>query len=87
MTETQTEVPMISTNEASRRMGITVRTLYRFINEGMITGYRIGRNIRLKESDIDAYLETARIEAGSLGHLHGNFTRKAPPPKPADETG
>ena len=60
----------LSTQEAARRLGITSRTLYRFIDEGAVPAYKLGRVLRLKAEDIDAYLETVRIKPGELRHLY-----------------
>lgn len=60
----------LSTTDVRDRLGITLRTLYRLINEGQIPAYKIGRVIRMKEEDIDAFLERSRIEPGSLEHLY-----------------
>lgn len=59
----------MGTQEAARYLGITPRTLYRFINDGQVPAYKMGRVIRLKESDLDAFIEHAKIEPGSLEHL------------------
>lgn len=60
----------LSTAEAARRLGITPRTLYRFIDEGQLPAYRFGRVIRLKEQEVDAYIEVCRIQPGTLEHLY-----------------
>jgi excisionase family DNA binding protein len=60
----------LSTKEASDRLGITLRSLYRFIDEGELDAYRFGRVIRLKEADLDRFIESCRIPPGSLEHLH-----------------
>lgn len=59
-----------STAEAAKALGITPRTLYRFINEGQLPAYRFGRVIRLKTAEVDAFVETCRIEPGTLEHLY-----------------
>jgi excisionase family DNA binding protein len=51
-------------------IGITPRTLYRFMNEGQLAGYRFGRVIRLKATDIDEFIESSRISPGELDHLY-----------------
>ena len=66
----QDEITWLSTAAAAKLIGITPRTLYRFIDEGDLVGYRFGRVIRLKESDVDAYIETCRIEPGTMAHLY-----------------
>lgn len=54
---------------------MTLRTLYRFIDEGQLTAYKMGRVIRVQESDIEAFIERMRIVPGTLEHLY-------PEPKP-----
>ena len=60
----------MSTAEAARRLGITPRTLYRFIDEGQLPAYRFGRVIRLKKDEVDSFVESCRIEPGTLEHLY-----------------
>ncbi len=60
----------MGTREASERLGVTLRTLYRFIDEGQLAAYKFGRVIRIKESDVDEFIEAARIAPGSLEHLY-----------------
>ena len=66
----QDEITWLSTGEAAKRLGITTRTLYRFLDEGELPGYRFGRVIRLQQTDVDAYIEKCRIEPGSMAHLY-----------------
>ncbi len=70
-------IQWLSTKEGSSRLGITLRTLYRFIDEGQLPAYKFGRVIRLKESDLQQFVDRSRIEPGSLEHLY-------PEPKRAD---
>ena len=63
-------ISWLSTKEAAERLGVTLRSLYRFIDEGGLTAYKFGRVIRLKESDVDAFIEASRIAPGSLEHLY-----------------
>ena len=65
-----TPIQWLSTAEAAKYLGITPRTLYRFIDEGQIAGYRFGRVIRLKQDDVDRFIEASRIEPGTLEHLY-----------------
>lgn len=60
----------MSTKEASERLGVTLRTLYRFLDEGQVPGYKFGRVIRLKEADVEGFIEASRIPPGSLEHLY-----------------
>ncbi len=60
----------MSTRTASERLGVTLRTLYRFIDEGQLAAYKFGRVIRIKETDVENFIEAARIAPGSLEHLY-----------------
>lgn len=64
------EILWLSTAEAAKRLGVTPRTLYRFIDEGQLPAYRFGRVIRLKQSEVDAFIDACRIEPGTLEHLY-----------------
>jgi excisionase family DNA binding protein len=65
-----TEIEWLSTQQAARRLGVTPRTLYRFIDQGELAAYRMGRVIRLKAVDVDNFLEARRIQPGTLEHLY-----------------
>ena len=60
----------MSTRTASERLGVTLRTLYRFIDEGLVPAYRFGRVIRLQRREVDAFIERSRIQPGTLEHLY-----------------
>ena len=75
VSEPDRSIHWLSTKEACERLGITLRTLYRFMDEGRVPAYKFGRVIRLQESDVDAFIEASRIAPGSLQHLY-------PEPKP-----
>lgn len=64
------DIEWVNTDEAARRLGITTRTLYRFIDQGQLPAYRFGRVFRLKLSDIETFIEGSRIEPGTLKHLY-----------------
>ena len=64
----------MGTPQAAEYLGISVRTLYRLIDQGRIPAYAIGRVYRVKRDDLDAFLESARVEPGTLGHLAGSRT-------------
>jgi excisionase family DNA binding protein len=60
----------MGTPDAAEYLGITLRTLYRFIDEGSLPAYKFGRVIRVKHADVDAFVESNRVQPGSLGHLY-----------------
>ncbi len=64
------EIVWLSTLKAANRMGITTRTLYRFIDRGDLPAYRFGRVIRLQLADIDRFVKQCRVVPGSLEHLY-----------------
>ena len=64
------DINWLSTADAATRLGITPRTLYRFIDGGQIPAYRFGRVIRLKLDEVDTFIEQCRIEPGTLEHLY-----------------
>ena len=68
----------LNVKDTAARLGVTNRTLYRFIDEGEIPAYKFGRVIRLKAVDVDAFLESRRIRPGELSHLY-------PPAKPEED--
>lgn len=60
----------LGTQDAARQLGITPRTLYRLIDEGEIPAYKLGRVLRLRQADVEAFLESARVQPGDLEHLY-----------------
>jgi excisionase family DNA binding protein len=52
------ETDWLSTQEAARRLGITPRTLYRFIDHGELPAYRF------------EFISRSRIQPGELEHLY-----------------
>jgi len=64
------QINWLSTKDASERLGITLRSLYRFIDEGDLVAYKFGRVIRIQEADVDRFIEASRISPGSLEHLY-----------------
>lgn len=64
------QIRWMSTKEAAEHLGVTLRSLYRFIDEGSLAAYKFGRVIRLKEDDVESFIEASRIAPGSLEHLY-----------------
>ncbi len=60
----------LSTKTAAGLLGITTRTLYRFIDQGHLPAYKFGRVIRLKTVDVETFIETIRVLPGDLKHLY-----------------
>lgn len=64
------QIEWLSTAEASRRLGINTRTLYRLIDGGEINAYKFGRVIRLQATDVERFIESAQVQPGTLEHLY-----------------
>ena len=60
----------VSSTQAALLLGVTIRTVYRLVDDGELTAYRFGRVIRIKRSDVTTFIESCRIEPGTLLHLH-----------------
>jgi excisionase family DNA binding protein len=75
------EIEWVSTADAAESLGIALRTLYRLIDEGGLPAYKFGRVIRLMRADLDAYVESQRIEPGTLRHLYAPGRDPASDPK------
>src|SRR3546814_4760838 len=65
----------LSTQAAAKRLGVTPRTLYRFVDQGDLPAYRMGRVIRLRAHEVDAFIESTRIQPGTLEHLYPDTKR------------
>lgn len=48
--------------EAADRMNVPERFIRRLIDERRIAFHRVGRHVRLKQADLDAFFEAGRIE-------------------------
>lgn len=60
----------LSSNQAADRLGVSLRTLYKFVDEGLVPAYKFGRVYRLREHEVDAFIEASRIAPGTLEHLY-----------------
>ena len=60
----------LSTKDAAELLGVTLRSLYRFIDEGDLVAYKFGRVIRIQEPDVEKFITASRITPGSLEHLY-----------------
>lgn len=54
---------MLTVREAAEILGVAKMTVYRLVHNEELLGYRIGRGVRIKGSDLDAYLLDAQSEA------------------------
>jgi excisionase family DNA binding protein len=69
------QIRWLSTKEASEVLGVTLRSLYRFIDEGDLVAYKFGRVIRIQQTDVEKFIRASRIAPGSLEHLYPEIKR------------
>lgn len=71
----------LSVQDAASELEVTTRTIYRFINDGKLAAYRIGRVYRIMRSDLEEFLRAAALRPGDLSHLvEDRITRAEPAP-------
>lgn len=63
------EKKWLGTPEVAAELGLSQRSVYAIVNRGELVAYRLGRVYRVRRADLDAYLESARLAPGDLGHL------------------
>ena len=78
------DIKWLNTAETARRLGVTPRTLYRFIDDGQLPAYRFGRVIRLKETEVEQFIERCRIRPGTLDITTPTVNATDAPSAPAD---
>lgn len=55
--------PMISVNEVAERLGVSPDTIYRLKNKpNGLRAYRVGRCIRFRPEEVDAYIAAQAVE-------------------------
>jgi len=59
------EQRLLKPQETQLHLGVSERTLWRFIAEGRIAYVRVGAQLRFRKQDIDAFLARNRVEATS----------------------
>ena len=52
------ETQMLNTRQAAARLGVEARELYRLVDAGELPAYKVGRDLRLRADDVDAYKAT-----------------------------
>ena len=60
----------LGTTDAAGYLGLTAPAVYRLIDDGLLPAYRIGRFIRIKVTDLDAFIDSSRIGPGTITYLY-----------------
>ena len=51
--------PEVETRDAARQLGVSFRQLYDLIDAGELPAYKVGRDVKLRQVDIDSFRERA----------------------------
>lgn len=67
--------------ETAEYLGVVIRTVYVLIDTDQLPAYKLGRVLRLKTEDVEAYLASQRVKPGDLSHLYppGSDARERQP--------
>lgn len=57
---------LLTVREVATAMRVSHMTVYRMIKSGDLPAFRVGRNFRIRESDVDGYLTTRSVAVGRL---------------------
>jgi excisionase family DNA binding protein len=55
---------LLTPNEVAEQLRVSTMTVYRLIKSGELPAARISNSFRLREEDVDAYLEARFSDAG-----------------------
>jgi excisionase family DNA binding protein len=72
---------LLSVQEAADYTGFTVRYLRRLIFERRLIFYKDRQRVWLARADLDAYVDSLRIEVGEQGHISVPGRLRPPPPR------
>lgn len=59
-----TDSRFLTVQEVADLMRVSSMTVYRLIKSGDLRAVRVGRSFRVREDDVNAYLETSYTQAG-----------------------
>ncbi|MBP2475723.1 excisionase family DNA binding protein [Crossiella equi] len=66
-----------SVEGAADYLGTSVRFVRRLIAERRITFYKLGRHVRLKHVDLEAFVQAGRVEPISAASVRRDLMRRA----------
>ena len=68
---------MLTIQEAAERVRLTQWAIYRAIQRGELIAYKPGGRLRIREADLESWLESTRVQAKAR-----STPRRAPSPPP-----
>ena len=51
---------MFTIKDVAERLSVSTKTVYRLINEGVLIPIKIRRNTRIKETELDQYIDSIK---------------------------
>jgi excisionase family DNA binding protein len=54
---------LLTPEQIAERLQVVERTVYRWLNEGRLEGVKLGRLWRVREDDLEAFLQAASNQA------------------------
>ncbi len=54
----------LTVNEIARRLRVSNMTVYRLVRSGDLPAVRVGRGYRIREGDVERYLQRRYMDAG-----------------------
>ena len=66
---------MLTTEEAAAYLGTTVRHVRRLVSDHELSRYKVGGRNRFADVDLDAWLDSRRIEGGSASGSQRTLSR------------
>jgi excisionase family DNA binding protein len=55
---------LVDTDEAARVLATSARHVRRLVAERRVAHYKVGRFVRFRRSDLEAFIDRARVEGG-----------------------
>jgi excisionase family DNA binding protein len=55
--------PVLTVAEVAEALRVSTMTVYRLVSTGELSGLRVGKNIRIRATDLDAYLAAGSVAA------------------------
>lgn len=60
---------LLTAAEVADQLRVSTMTIYRLIRRGELPAVRVGRNYRVRETDLDAYLAAQTVGPADLARL------------------
>lgn len=57
LTQTQPARRLLRVPEVAWLLGVSTKTVYRLLNKGELAGVRVGKALRVRPADVEAYIQ------------------------------